>query len=79
MSERSLKDMMVKFEKTGHLGVLPGRGRGRVNTAVATTVVETSSGSLHGTVGELTISRTLDMPYSTVHHIRLKNLNFYSL
>ncbi|GFU42452.1 hypothetical protein TNCV_4555831 [Trichonephila clavipes] len=34
MSERALKDMMVKFEKTGQLGVLPGRGRKRINNAV---------------------------------------------
>ncbi|GFX13328.1 uncharacterized protein TNCV_2907511 [Trichonephila clavipes] len=81
MSERALKDMMVKFEKTGQLGVLPGRGRKRINTYViediATTVVEASSESLHATVSVPTISRTLDMPYSTVRHIMLKILNFY--
>ncbi|GFX43288.1 hypothetical protein TNCV_2389961 [Trichonephila clavipes] len=33
MSERALKNMMVKFEQTGKLGVLPGRGQKGVNTA----------------------------------------------
>ena len=70
MSERALRDMMGKFERTGQLGVLPGRGRKRVNTVVvediATAVVEASRESLHGTVSVPTISRTLDMPYSTV-------------
>ncbi|PRD26290.1 UNVERIFIED_CONTAM: hypothetical protein NCL1_38526 [Trichonephila clavipes] len=28
--------MMVKFEKTGQLDVLPGRGRKRINTAEST-------------------------------------------
>ncbi|GFY16674.1 uncharacterized protein TNCV_2787981 [Trichonephila clavipes] len=45
---------MVKFKETEQLDVLPGSGRKRVNTAVlediATTVVEVSRESLHGTV-----------------------------
>lgn len=81
MSDRALRDMMVKFERTGQLGVLPGRGRKRVNSAVvedvATAVVEGSSESLHGSVSVPTISRTLDMPYSTVRHIMRRILNFY--
>ncbi|GFW42832.1 histone-lysine N-methyltransferase SETMAR [Trichonephila clavipes] len=50
MSECALKDMMVKSEKAGQLGVLPGRERKRTNSAVvegiATAVVEVSSESL---------------------------------
>ncbi|GFX50178.1 DUF4817 domain-containing protein [Trichonephila clavipes] len=82
MSECALKDMMVKFEKTGQLGVIPGGGRKRVNTTVveniATAVMEASSESLslHGTVSVPKVSRTLNMSYSTVRHMR-KILNFY--
>ena len=61
--------------------VLPGRGRKRIRTTivedVTTAVVEASSKSLHGTVSVPTISRTLDVPYSTVHHIMRRALNFY--
>ncbi|GFX61575.1 chimeric ERCC6-PGBD3 protein [Trichonephila clavipes] len=39
MSVRALKDVMVKFEKTGQLGVLPGRGRKRVNTTIVEDIV----------------------------------------
>ncbi|GFT14904.1 uncharacterized protein TNCV_3483531 [Trichonephila clavipes] len=81
MSERALNDMMLKFEKSGQLDVLPGKGRKRVNTAVAenfaTAVVEASNESLHGTVRIPIISRTLNMLYSTVRHIMCKTLNFY--
>ncbi|GFU93744.1 DUF4817 domain-containing protein [Trichonephila clavipes] len=70
MLERTLKNMKAKFEKTGQLGILLGRRRKRVNTTVvediATAVVEARSESLHGTASVPTISRTLDMPYSTV-------------
>ncbi|GFT18129.1 uncharacterized protein TNCV_182971 [Trichonephila clavipes] len=77
MLEGTLKGMM----KTGRLGILPGRGRKRVNTFIvedtATAVVEASSESLLGTVSVQTVSRTFDMPYSTVRHIMRKILNFY--
>ncbi|GFX70627.1 DUF4817 domain-containing protein [Trichonephila clavipes] len=73
--------MMVKFKKTGQLGVLPGKGRKRVNIAfvedIATAVVAASSESLHGTPSVPSISRTLDMLYSIVRHIMRKILNFY--
>ncbi|GFW57021.1 hypothetical protein TNCV_3473041 [Trichonephila clavipes] len=73
MSEHAVKGKMVKFEKPGELGVLSGRGRKRVNTAIvediATVVVEASSESFYGTVSEPTVSSTLDMPYSTVRHM----------
>ncbi|GFU72041.1 hypothetical protein TNCV_1459351 [Trichonephila clavipes] len=46
ISDGALEDMMVKFEKTGQQGVLPGRGQKRVNIAVVKNiVVETSSES----------------------------------
>ncbi|GFY24865.1 uncharacterized protein TNCV_2690561 [Trichonephila clavipes] len=80
MSERALKNMMVKFEITLQLGVLPGRKRKRIDTTVeehiASAVVEASSESPNGTYSVPTISRTLDMPCSTVRHMR-KILNFY--
>ncbi|GFQ98878.1 hypothetical protein TNCT_290351 [Trichonephila clavata] len=70
MSERALKGLMVKFKKIGQLGVLHGRERNRVNTAVvediAAEVVEASSESLRGTVSVPTISCTLDMPLQRI-------------
>ncbi|GFY28708.1 DUF4817 domain-containing protein [Trichonephila clavipes] len=70
-----------KIREIRQLGVLPGRGRKRVNTAVVeditTAVVEASSESLYGAVSVWTISRTLGMAYSTVRHIMRKILNFY--
>ena len=81
MSEKALRDMMVKFEHTGQLGVLPGRERKRVRTTivedVATAIMEARRESVHGTVSVPTISRTLDMPNSTVRHIMCRGLNFY--
>ncbi|GFX89142.1 DUF4817 domain-containing protein [Trichonephila clavipes] len=71
MPERAFKVTLVKFEKTGQLGILPGRGRKRINTAVVeditTAIVEEGNESLHGTVSGPTISHTLDMPYSSVN------------
>ncbi|GFV87389.1 hypothetical protein TNCV_4033611 [Trichonephila clavipes] len=81
MSSGVLKHMMVKFEKTKQLGVLPRIGRKRDKTAVvediATVVVEASTESLHRIVSEPTISRTLYIPYSTARHIMRNILNFY--
>ncbi|GFT69587.1 uncharacterized protein TNCV_1298191 [Trichonephila clavipes] len=81
MSKRAVKGMMIKFEKPRQLGVLPGRGRKIVNTAVvqdiATAVMKASSESLHGTLSVPAILRTLYMPYFPVRHIMCKILNFY--
>ena len=81
MSEQALRDMMAKFERTGQLGVLPGRRKKRFRTTivkdVATSVVEVSSESHHGTVSVQVITRTLDMPYSTARHIMHRVINFY--
>ncbi|GFW55663.1 DUF4817 domain-containing protein [Trichonephila clavipes] len=80
--ESAFSDVMVKFEKTVQLDVLPGRGPKGVNTTVveniATAVEEASSKSFPGTVSVSTISHTLDMPYSTDRHIIRKILNFYT-
>ncbi|GFU53830.1 DUF4817 domain-containing protein [Trichonephila clavipes] len=68
-----LKHMMVKFEKTGQLGVLPRRGRKRDKTAVveniAIAVVEASTESFHEIFSVPKISCTLDILYSTTRHI----------
>ena len=70
ISGQALRDEMMKFKLMGQLRALPGRGRKRIRTTivedVATVIVKASSESLHETVSEPTISRTLDMPYSSV-------------
>lgn len=65
MSGHALGDIIVKFGPTGQLGVLPGRGRKWVFTAIvenmATAVVEASTESFHGSVSVPNILLTLDM------------------
>ncbi|GBM70864.1 hypothetical protein AVEN_76819-1 [Araneus ventricosus] len=54
MSPFALRKMIQKFETTGQLGILPGRGRKQIPSPsvedMATAVVEASSQSLHGSV-----------------------------
>ncbi|GBM35927.1 hypothetical protein AVEN_244991-1 [Araneus ventricosus] len=77
----ALRKVIQKFETTGQLGILPGRGRKQIPSSsvedVATVVVEASSQSPHGSVGVPVISRILDMSYSTVRKILQRILNFY--
>ncbi|GBM85277.1 hypothetical protein AVEN_84104-1 [Araneus ventricosus] len=62
--------MIQKFETTGQLGILPGRGRKRSPSSsveeMATAVVEASSQSPHGSVSVPVVSRVLDMLHSAV-------------
>lgn len=44
---------------------------------ITTAVAEESTESAHGSVSVLTVSRTLDIPYSTVRHIMRAIRNFY--
>ena len=80
MSPRALHKIMLKFEATGQLGILPGRGRKRIPSSsfenVATAVVKTSSQSPYGDVSVSVVSRVLDMPYSTVRKIFRRILHF---
>ncbi|GBL73710.1 hypothetical protein AVEN_230699-1 [Araneus ventricosus] len=81
MSPCALRKMIQKFETTGQLAILPGRGRKQIPSSsvedVATAVVEASSQSPHGSVSVPVISRVLDMSYSTVQKILRRILNFY--
>ena len=61
MSPYGLRKMMQKFETTGQLGILPGRGRKQIQSSrvenVATAVVEASSSqSLHVGVSVTVVS-----------------------
>ena len=74
MSEKAFRDMIIKFHRTGQLGVLPdGKGRKRANNAVvkkiATAMVEASKESLHRTVNILAFLHNLDMLYSPLSGI----------
>lgn len=81
MTPRALRDMMKKFETTGQLGILPGRGRKPVSSAsvedVATAVVEATSQDPHGVVSVPAISRAVDMPYSTVWQVMRRIVGYY--
>lgn len=65
--------MMKKFERTGQLGILLGRGWKPVDSArvedVAMAVVEATCQSPHGVVSVPAVSRAVDMPYSTVWQV----------
>ncbi|GBM60515.1 hypothetical protein AVEN_260001-1 [Araneus ventricosus] len=73
MSPCALPKMIQKFETTGQLGILPGRGRKQIPSSsvedVATAVVEANSQSPHGSVSMPVVSRVLDMLYSTIQKI----------
>ncbi|GFY02073.1 hypothetical protein TNCV_5099341 [Trichonephila clavipes] len=87
MEHYGLRNILLAFSGFTHqcgrteLGVLSRRGQKRDKTAVvediATAVVKASTESLHGIVSIPTISRTLDMSYSSVRHIKRNILNFY--
>ncbi|GBN07598.1 hypothetical protein AVEN_260997-1 [Araneus ventricosus] len=73
--------MIQKFETTGRLDILPGRGRKQIPSSsvedLAIAVVDSSSQSPHGSVSVPVVSRVLDMPYSTVQKVLLRISNFY--
>ncbi|GFX95952.1 uncharacterized protein TNCV_2085321 [Trichonephila clavipes] len=65
-----LKIMITRFEKTGHLGVQPGRGRKSTRSDVvedvATAIVDQSMHNVIGCSSVRAVSRHLGVPYSTV-------------
>ncbi|GBM24654.1 hypothetical protein AVEN_272884-1 [Araneus ventricosus] len=71
MSPCALRKMIQKFETTGQLGILPGKGRNQILSSsvvdAATAFVEASSQSPHGSVGVPVVSHV----YSTVRKILL--------
>ncbi|GBN97942.1 hypothetical protein AVEN_72147-1 [Araneus ventricosus] len=81
MSPCALRKTILKFETTGQLDILPGRGRKQIPSSsvedVATAVVEASSQSPRGSVSVPVVSRVLDMMFSTVRKILRRILNFY--
>ncbi|GBM96285.1 hypothetical protein AVEN_142047-1 [Araneus ventricosus] len=76
MTALGLKKMIDKFEESGSFGVKCGRRRKAIGSTsvedVATALQEESSGAL-GTCSAWGISRTLDMPFSTIRKI-LRNI-----
>ncbi|GFT32343.1 uncharacterized protein TNCV_4483811 [Trichonephila clavipes] len=67
---QALKRMIAQFEKTGHLGVQPGRGRkssrSDVVEDVATAIVDQSMDNVIGCSSARAVSRHLGVPYSKV-------------
>ncbi|GFV56749.1 uncharacterized protein TNCV_2539511 [Trichonephila clavipes] len=65
--------MIMKFEETGNLGVLPGRGRKSVGTEtveeVATAMVERASSSIYSTASGRSASHELEISWSTERKI----------
>ncbi|GFT35458.1 hypothetical protein TNCV_922721 [Trichonephila clavipes] len=66
VSRIDLRKIIVKFEDTGDLDVLPKRGRKPVGTEsvgeVATSVVENAPGSLYSSTSGRSVSRELEIP-----------------
>ncbi|GBN85470.1 hypothetical protein AVEN_161293-1 [Araneus ventricosus] len=80
MTAFGLKKMIDKFVETGSFDMKCGRGRKAIALTsvedVATALQEASSSAL-GTCSARGISRTLDMPVSTVRKILLRILQYY--
>jgi hypothetical protein len=73
--------MIARFEKTGHLGVQPGRGRKSTHSDVvedvATAIVEQSMDNIMGCSSARAVSRHLGVPYSTVWNVLRKMVHFF--
>ncbi|GFV19737.1 uncharacterized protein TNCV_479631 [Trichonephila clavipes] len=73
ISKIGLRKMIMKFEETGNLGVLPRRGRKPVGTEtveeVATAIVERTSSSIYSSTNGRSVSRELEIPCSTIRKI----------
>ncbi|GFV36886.1 DUF4817 domain-containing protein [Trichonephila clavipes] len=76
---QALKRMIARFEKTGHLGVQPGRGRKSTRSDVvedvATAIVDQSMDNVIGCSSARAVSRHLGVPYSTVWNVLRKVQN----
>ncbi|GFV32619.1 uncharacterized protein TNCV_441111 [Trichonephila clavipes] len=73
--------MIARFEKTGHLGVKPGRGRKStrpdVVEDVATAIVDKSMENVIGCSSARAVSQHLGVPYSTVWNVLRKVVHFF--
>ncbi|GFV43151.1 uncharacterized protein TNCV_1573971 [Trichonephila clavipes] len=78
---QALKRMIARFEKTGHLGVQPGRGRKSTRSDVvedvATAIVDQSMDNVIGCSSACAVSRHLGVPYSTVRNVLRKVVHFF--
>ncbi|GFV32773.1 uncharacterized protein TNCV_3312541 [Trichonephila clavipes] len=78
---QALKRMIARFEKTGHLGVQPGRGRKSTRSDVvedvATAIVDQSMDNVIGCSSARAVSRHLGVPYSTVWIVLRKVMHFF--
>ncbi|GFW61368.1 DUF4817 domain-containing protein [Trichonephila clavipes] len=77
---QAIKIMIARFEKTGYLGVQPGRGckstRSDVVEDVATAIVDQSMDNVIGCSSARAVSRHLGVPYSTVWNVLRKVVHF---
>ncbi|GBL92999.1 hypothetical protein AVEN_54637-1 [Araneus ventricosus] len=73
--------MIARFDKTGHLGVQPGRGRKSTRSDVvedvATAIIEQSMDNVVGCSSARAVSRHLGVPYSTVRNVLRTMLHFF--
>ncbi|GFX07860.1 uncharacterized protein TNCV_4161291 [Trichonephila clavipes] len=73
--------MIARFEKTGHLGVQPGRGcKSSISDVVedvATAIVDQSKDNIIGCSSARAVSRHLGVPYSTVWNVLRKVVHFF--
>ncbi|GFW58158.1 uncharacterized protein TNCV_2743021 [Trichonephila clavipes] len=73
--------MIMKFEKTGDLGVLPGREWKQIATDTveegATDEVEKASSSIYSSASDRSVSPELEIPWSTVQKILRSTLKWY--
>ncbi|GFU32491.1 uncharacterized protein TNCV_4890101 [Trichonephila clavipes] len=78
---QALKRMIARFEKTGHLGVQPGRGRKSTRSDVvedvATAIVDQSMDNVIGCSSARAVSRHLGVPYSTAWNVLRKVVHFF--
>ncbi|GFV69200.1 uncharacterized protein TNCV_3861241 [Trichonephila clavipes] len=73
--------MIARFEKTGHFGVQPGRGRKSTSSDVvedvATAIVDQSMDNVIGCSSVRAVSRHLGVLYSTVWNVLRKVVHFF--
>ncbi|GFU72870.1 uncharacterized protein TNCV_4909991 [Trichonephila clavipes] len=78
---QALKRIIARFEKTGHIGVQPDRGRKSTRSDavedVVTAIVDQSMDNVIGCGSVRAVSRHLGVPYSTVWNVLRKVVHFF--
>ncbi|GFS70699.1 uncharacterized protein TNCV_520861 [Trichonephila clavipes] len=73
--------MIKKFQGTGDLSVMPERGRKSVGTEsveqIATAVIEIASSSIYSSASGRSMSRELEIPWSSLRKILRYILKWY--